>query len=80
MQRRGWTHDGVLVSRARGEVMGWLRIIGVLAVAVCVDGCARNWARPGADAADLAREKFECQFEATKAVVAAGTEAENAEA
>ena len=60
-------------------MMGWLRIIGVLVLAVCVDGCARNWARPGADAADLARDKFECQFEATKAVVA-GTEAENAEA
>jgi hypothetical protein len=60
--------------------MGWLRIIGVLVVAVCVHGCARNWARPGADAPDLTREKFECQFEATKAVVAAGTQAENAEA
>jgi hypothetical protein len=58
----------------------WLRIIGVLVVAVCVHGCARNWARPNADVADLAREKFECQFEATKAVVAAGTEAEKAEA
>jgi hypothetical protein len=59
--------------------MGWLRIIGLLAVAACVDGCARNWVRPGADAADLAREKFECQFEATKAVAAVETEAENAE-
>ena len=57
----------------------WLRIIGVLVVAVCVDGCARNWARPGADAADLAREKFECQFEATKALAAPRTEAKNAE-
>jgi len=60
--------------------MGRLRIIGVVAVAVCVDGCARNWARTGADAADLARDKFECQFEASKAVGAAGTGAENAEA
>jgi hypothetical protein len=60
--------------------MGWLRIIGVLAVAACLDGCARNWARPGADAADLAREKFECQFEASRAVGSAGTEADNTEA
>ena len=59
--------------------MGWLRIIGVLVVAVGVDGCTRNWARPGADAADLAREKFECQFEATKAIATAETEGENAE-
>ena len=71
------------MGRFRGpmtRVMGWLRIIGVLVVAVCVHGCARNWARPNADVADLAREKFECQFEATKAVVATGTEAEKAEA
>ena len=60
--------------------MGWLRIIGVLVVAVCVHGCARNWARPNADVADLAREKFECQFEVTKAVVAAGTEPRRDEA
>ena len=62
-----------------GQVMRWLRIIGVLVAAVCVDGCTRNRARPGADAADLARERFECQFEAAKAVPAARTEAENAE-
>jgi len=36
--------------------------------------------RGGADVADLARERFECQFEATKAVAAAETQAENAEA
>jgi hypothetical protein len=60
--------------------MGWLRIIGVLAVAVCLDGCARNWVRAGADGADLPRERFGCQFEATKAVGSAGTEADNAEA
>jgi hypothetical protein len=70
----------LVVSRTRGQVMGWLRIIGVLAMAVCVDGCARNWVRPGADGGDLARERFECQFEATKAVAAAETEAENSEA
>jgi hypothetical protein len=60
--------------------MGWLRIIGVLVVAACVDGCTRNWVRPGADAADLARERFECQFEAAKAVASAGTETEDVEA
>src|SRR6516164_6273087 len=47
-----------------GPSDGVLRIIGVLVVAVCTHGCARNWARPGADAADL-------QFEA---VAAAETE------
>ena len=70
------------MGRFRGpmpRVMGWLRIIGVLAVAACVAGCARNWVRPGADGAALARERFECQFEAAKAVPAARTEAENAE-
>jgi hypothetical protein len=72
---QSWWH-----RRARGQMMGWLRIIGVLAMAVCVDGCARNWVRAGADGADLAREKFECQFEAAKAVAGAETEAENAEA
>ena len=61
-------------------VVGWLKIIGVLVVAVCVVGCARNWARPGAGAPDLARETFECQFEATKAIAAAGAEVENADA
>jgi hypothetical protein len=69
-----------VVSCTRGRVMGWLRIISLLAVAVCVDGCARNWVRAGADGADLARERFECQFEAAKAVAAAETEAERAEA
>jgi hypothetical protein len=38
--------------------------------------CARTWMRPGADAADLEREKFECQFEASKAIASAGTAAE----
>ena len=56
--------------------MGRLRIIGVVAVAACVGSCARTWSRPGADAADLEREKFECQFEASKAIASAGTAAE----
>ena len=63
-----------------GQMMGWLRIIGVLAVAACVAGCARNWVRPGADGAALARERFECQFEAAKAVAAGETDPENGEA
>jgi hypothetical protein len=52
-----------------------LKIIGIVAVAACVGSCARTWIRPGADAADLEREKFECQFEASKIVGSAGTEA-----
>jgi hypothetical protein len=60
--------------------MDRLRIMGVVAVAVCVGSCARTWDRPGADAADLGREKFECQFEASKTVASAGTQAPVAEA
>jgi hypothetical protein len=45
-----------------------LRMIGVVAVAACVGACARTWVRPGANAADLDREKFECQFEVSKVV------------
>jgi hypothetical protein len=56
--------------------MDRLRIIGVVAVAACVGSCARTWIRPGADAADLDREKFECQFEASKTIASAGTVAE----
>jgi hypothetical protein len=64
-------------SRAcSGPAMGRLRIIGVVAVAACVGSCARTWSRPGAEAADLEREKFECQFEASKAIASAGTVAE----
>jgi hypothetical protein len=59
--------------------MDRLRIISVLVVAACVGGCARTWVRPGADAADLDREKFECQFEASKTVASAGTEGAVAE-
>jgi hypothetical protein len=57
-----------------------LRTIGVVAVAACVGSCARSWGRPGADAADLDREKFECQFEASKAGAADGTPTEIAKA
>jgi hypothetical protein len=70
----------LVVSRARGPTMYRLRIIGVVAVAACVGGCARTWVRTGAEAADLDREKFECQFEATKIVTSAGTEGAVAEA
>jgi hypothetical protein len=59
--------------------MDRLRIIGVLAVAACVGGCARTWVRPGADAADLDRENFECQFETSKTVASAGIEGAVAE-
>jgi hypothetical protein len=59
-----------------GPTMSRLSIIGVVAVAACVGSCARTWSRPGADAADLEREKFECQFEASKAIASAGTAAE----
>jgi hypothetical protein len=60
--------------------MDRLRIIGVVAVAACVGSCAKTWDRPGADTADLDREKFECQFEASKTVVSAGMQAPVAEA
>jgi hypothetical protein len=56
-----------------------LRIIGVLAAAACVAGCARSWVRSGADSADLDRAKFECQFEASKTVTAARMEGATAE-
>jgi hypothetical protein len=44
--RRGRGVGAELVgSRGQGQVMGWLRIIGVVVVAVCVNGCVRNWVR-----------------------------------
>jgi hypothetical protein len=55
-------------------------IIGILTVAACVSSCTRTWVRPGADAADLERDKLECQFEASKAVASNGTDAGVAEA
>jgi hypothetical protein len=66
------------VARAWGR-MDRLKIIGVVAVAACVGNCARTWTRTGADAVDLDREKFECQFEASKTVASAGMEAPVAE-
>jgi hypothetical protein len=60
--------------------MDRLGIIGILTVAACVGSCTRTWVRPGADAADLERDKFECQFEASKAVASSGTDAGVAEA
>jgi hypothetical protein len=63
-----------------GPTMSRLSIIGVVAVAACVGSCARTWSRPGADAADLEREKFECQFEASKANVSAEAQAPVSEA
>jgi hypothetical protein len=50
------------------QLLNRLRIIGALATAACVAGCARDWVRPGAESADLDREKFECQFEASKTI------------
>jgi hypothetical protein len=54
-------------------------IIGVLTMAAVVGSCARTWVRAGADAADLEREKFECQFEASKTIASSGTDATVAE-
>jgi hypothetical protein len=62
-----------------GPAMDRLGIVGILMVAACIGSCTRMWVRPGADAADLAREKFECQFEASKAVASSGTDAGVAE-
>jgi hypothetical protein len=58
----------------------WLTTIAVVAVAVCVGSCARTWNRAGADAADLSREQFECQFEASKGAAADGAPTEIPEA
>jgi hypothetical protein len=70
---------GLVVSRARGASNGpaedhWR-----------FGSCGLRWrlrpdmGPPGADAADLDREKFECQFEASKTVASAGTEGAVAE-
>jgi hypothetical protein len=56
------------------------RIIGVLAVAACVAGCATTWVRPGGESSDLGRDNdlgrddIECQFEASKLTSSAGME------
>jgi len=66
--------------------LGRLRImIGVLAVAVCVAGCATTWVRPDGESSDqgrdndLRRDNVECQFEASKLTSSAGMEGVAAE-
>jgi hypothetical protein len=54
-------------------------MIGVLAVAACVAGCATAWVRPDAEGADLNRENVECQFEASKLTISAGLDGMAAE-
>jgi hypothetical protein len=60
-------------------------IIGVLAVAACVAGCATTWVRPGGESSDLGRDNdlgrddVECQFEASKLTSSAGMEGVAAE-
>jgi hypothetical protein len=61
------------------QLLDRLRIIGALATAACVAGCARDWVRPGAESADLDREKFECQFEASKTIASTRMEGATAE-
>jgi hypothetical protein len=63
-----------------GRAVDRLGIIGILTMAAFVGSCTRTWVRPGADAADLERDKFECQFEASKAVASSGTDPGVAEA
>ena len=60
--------------------MDRLRIISVVTMAALLGSCARTWVRAGADAADLERDKFECQFEASKAIASSGTDPGVAEA
>jgi hypothetical protein len=59
--------------------MDRLRIISVVTMAALLGSCARTWVRAGADAADLERDKFECQFEASKTIASSGTDAAVAE-
>jgi hypothetical protein len=60
-------------------------MIGVLAVAVCVAGCATTWVRPDGESSDqgrdndLRRDNVECQFEASKLTSSAGMEGVAAE-
>jgi hypothetical protein len=77
---RLFTRRAMCRSSHAGPRMDRLKIVGVVVVAACVSSCARTWSRPGADAADLDREKFECQFEASKTVASAGTQGPEAEA
>ena len=54
-------------------------MIGALAVAACVAGCATAWVRPDAESVDLNRENVECQFEASKLTISAGLDGMAAE-
>jgi hypothetical protein len=47
-------------------------MIGVVALAGCIAGCAQtSWVRSNATTVDLEREKFECQYEALKVTASA---------
>jgi 5-methylcytosine-specific restriction endonuclease McrA len=67
--------------------LGRLRImIGILAVAACLAGCATTYVRPGDESSDdlgrdndLRRDNVECQFEASKLTSSAGMEGVAAE-
>jgi hypothetical protein len=64
----------------QGPVMDRPRMmIGALAVAACVAGCATAWVRPDAESVDLNRENVECQFEASKLTASARLEGVAAE-
>ena len=60
-------------------------MIGALAVATSVAGCATTWVRPGGESSDLGhdnelgRDDVECQFEASKPTSSAGMEGAAAE-
>jgi hypothetical protein len=60
-------------------------MIGALAVATSVAGCATTWVRPGGESSDLGhdhelgRDDVECQFEASKLTSSAGMEGAAAE-
>jgi hypothetical protein len=54
-------------------------MIGALAVAASVAGCATAWVRPDAESVDPNRENVECQFEASKLTASAGLEGVAAE-
>ena len=41
--------------------------IAMLSMLVILTGCASGWEKPGASAADLARDKYECNMQAAQA-------------
>jgi type IV pilus biogenesis protein CpaD/CtpE len=47
-----------------------MRVIMLVALAATVSGCAQNWVKPGATAADFEREKLLCRDDAEKATAA----------